>query len=225
MTLFLLLALAVPTGMGVVIEPIHHGSLVLKYRDMVIHVDPWSRGKYDGVAKADLVLVTDIHSDHMDPEQIQAVTKKGSVIIAPEAVQKTVTEARVLRNGETTEVLGIRIEAIPMYNLKRGPGPGKLYHTNGRGNGYLLTLGQERVYISGDTECVPEIRTLKNVDVAFICMNLPYTMTPQEAAGCVNGFKPRVVYPYHHRGSKLEEFKSGVTAADTEVRILDWYGE
>ena len=86
-------------------------------------------------------------------------------------------------------------------------------------------MGQERVYISGDTECVPEIRALKNVDVAFICMNLPYTMTPQEAAGCVNGFKPRVVYPYHHRGSKLEEFKSGVTTADTEVRILDWYGE
>ncbi len=176
MTFFLLLALAAPTGIE--IEPIHHGSLVLKYQGKVIHVDPWSRGNYEGVAKADLILITDIHSDHMDPDQIQEVTKRGSVIIAPEAVQKTVTEARILRNGETTEVLGIRIEAIPMYNLKRGPGPGKLYHTKGRGNGYLLTLGQERVYVSGDTECVPEIRALKNVDAAFICMNLPYTMTP-----------------------------------------------
>ena len=225
MTLLLVLALAAPTGMGVEIKPIHHGSLVLKYQDKVIHVDPWSRGKYDGVFKADLVLITDIHSDHMDPDQIQAVTKPGSIIIAPEAVQKTVTEARVLRNGQTTEVLGIRIEAIAMYNLKRGPGPGKLYHTKGRGNGYLLTLGQERVYVSGDTECVPEIRALNNVDIAFICMNLPYTMTPHEAASCVNSFEPRVVYPYHYRGAELQEFKSGVTAAGTEVRILDWYSK
>ena len=225
MTLLLLLALAAPAGMGVEIEPIHHGSLVLKFKDKVIHVDPWSQGNYDDVAKADLVLITDIHSDHMDPNQIQEVTKTGSIIIAPEAVQKTITKAQVLRNGETTEVLGIRIEAIAMYNLKRGPGPGKLYHTKGRGNGYLLTLGHERVYVSGDTECVPEIRALKNVDIAFICMNLPYTMTPQEAASCVNSFQPRVVYPYHHRGAELEDFKSGVTAAGTEVRVLDWYGK
>jgi len=199
--------------MGVEIEPIHHGSLVLKYQDKVIHGDPWSRGNYDGVAKADLVLITDIHSDHMDPNQIQEVTRPGTIIIAPEAVQKTVANAQVLRNGETTELLGIRIEAISMYNLNRGPGPGKLYHTKGRGNGYLLTLGQERVYISGDTECVPEIRALKNVDIAFICINLP----SQEAASCVNSFAPKVGYPYHHRGSELGEFKRGVTAAGTEV--------
>ena len=222
MTLLLLLALSTPFGVGVEIKPIHHGSLVLKYKGKVIHVDPWSRGNYGGVAKADLVLITDIHSDHMDPKQIQEVTKPGTIIIAPEAVQKAVTKAQVLRNGETTGLLGIQVEAIAMYNLKRGPVPGKLYHTKGRGNGYLLTLGQERVYISGDTECVPEIRALKNVDIAFICMNLPYTMPPQEAARCINSFAPKVVYPYHHRGSELEEFKSGVRAG-TEVRILDWY--
>ncbi len=149
--------------------------------------------------------------------------KSDTVIIAPAAVQKTVTEARILNNGETTEVLGVQIEAIAMYNFQRGPQPGQLYHTKGRGNGYILSFGSERIYLSGDTECIPEMKQLKDIDVAFICMNLPYTMTPQEAAECVNTFRPKVVYPYHYGDSDLNAFKEAVTAPGTQVKILDWY--
>lgn len=205
------------------VVPITHGSLLLKWQGKVIHVDPWSRGNYEGQPSADLILITDIHGDHLDPEQIRKVRKEETIIVAPAAVQNTVPEARVLSNGQTLEVLGIRIEAVPMYNLKRGPQPGALYHTKGRGNGYVLTLGSQRVYISGDTECIPEMKQLQNIDIAFVCMNLPYTMTPQEAAECVNAFRPKVVYPYHYRGSDLRAFQEAVTAPGVEVRILEWY--
>lgn len=221
--LSLLLFMLFPLEGDVEIIPITHGSLVLRWEGKTIHVDPWSQGNYQNVPLADLILVTDIHGDHMDPEQIAKVKKAGTVIVAPAAVQKTVTAANVLNNGESTEVIGITIEAVPMYNLKRGPSPGQLYHTKGRGNGYILTLGNQRVYISGDTACVPEMKQLTDIDVAFISMNLPYTMTPEEAAECTNAFKPRVIYPYHYRGSDTSVFKRNVTAPGVEVKLLDWY--
>jgi L-ascorbate metabolism protein UlaG (beta-lactamase superfamily) len=208
---------------GVEVIPIHHGSLILKWQEKVIYVDPWSRGDYTGQPPADLILITDIHGDHMDPEQISRVRKDETVIVAPAAVQKTVSEARVLSNGETIRPLGIQVEGIAMYNLKRGPEAGQLYHTRGRGNGYILTFGKERVYISGDTECIPEMKALQDIDLAFVCMNLPYTMTPEEAAECVNSFRPKAVYPYHFRGSDVKVFERMVTAEGVEVRILDWY--
>ena len=219
----LLSVLLIPTEGNVQVIPITHGSVVLQWEGKVIHVDPWSQGDYDGVPQADLILVTDIHGDHMDPDQISKVRKANTVIIAPAAVQKTVTQARVLGNGESVEVLGARIEAIPMYNLKRGPEEGKLYHDKGRGNGYIVKLGDQRFYFSGDTECIPEMKALKDIDVAFVSMNLPYTMTPEEAAGCVNAFAPKVVYPYHYRGSDMDVFKNSVTAGGVEVKLLDWY--
>jgi L-ascorbate metabolism protein UlaG (beta-lactamase superfamily) len=208
---------------GVEVIPIHHGSLILKWQEKVVYVDPWSRGDYTGQPPADLILITDIHGDHMDPEQISRVRKEGTIIVAPAAVQKTVSEARVLSNGETIRPLGIQVEGVAMYNLKRGPEAGQLYHTRGRGNGYILTFGKERVYISGDTECIPEMKALKDVDLAFVCMNLPYTMTPEEAAECVNSFRPKAVYPYHFRGSDVKAFERRVTAEGVEVRVLDWY--
>ena len=226
MSLLVLLSLfLVPTEGQVEIIPITHGSVVLKWQDKTIYVDPWSQGDYQGLPAADLILITDIHADHMDPEQVAKVKKADTVIVAPASVQETVTEARILNNGETTEVLGIRIEAVPMYNLERGPEPGQLYHTQGRGNGYILSLGDQRVYFSGDTECIPEMKQLREIDVAFVCMNLPYTMTPGEAAECVNAFKPKVVYPYHYRGADLNAFEEAVTAPGVQVRILDWYEE
>jgi L-ascorbate metabolism protein UlaG (beta-lactamase superfamily) len=221
--LILLSLFLVPTEGQVEIIPITHGSVVLTWQDKTIYVDPWSQGDYQGQPAADLILITDIHADHMDAEQVAKVTKANTVIVAPASVQKTITEARILNNGETTEVLGIRIEAVPMYNLERGPEPGQLYHTQGRGNGYVLSLGDQRVYFSGDTECIPEMKQLREIDVAFVCMNIPYTMTPQEAAGYVNAFKPQVVYPYHYRGSDLGAFEEAVTAPEVQVRILDWY--
>lgn len=210
-------------GGGVEVVPIHHGSLILKWQGKVVYVDPWSRGDYTGQPPADLILITDIHGDHLDPEQVSRIRKDKTIIVAPAAVQKSVPEAMVLSNGETIRPLGIQVEGVAMYNLKRGPEAGKLYHTRGRGNGYILTLGKKRVYISGDTECIPEMKALKDIDLAFVCMNLPYTMTPEEAAECVNSFRPKAVYPYHHRGSDVNVFERMVTAKDVDVRILDWY--
>lgn len=224
-TLWLLFGAFSLTGLagGVEVIPIHHGSLILKWEEKVVYVDPWNRGDYTGQPPADLILITDIHGDHMDPEQVSRVRKEETVIVAPAAVQKTITEARILSNGETIRPLGIQVEGVAMYNLKRGPEEGQLYHTRGRGNGYILTFGKERVYISGDTECIPEMKGLKDIDLAFVCMNLPYTMPPEEAAECVNSFRPKAVYPYHFRGSDVKEFKRMVTAEGVEVRVLDWY--
>jgi L-ascorbate metabolism protein UlaG (beta-lactamase superfamily) len=221
--LLLPLLLSSPNVGDVEIVPITHGSLILKWQGKAIHVDPWSKGNYEGQPQADVVLVTDIHGDHMDADQIAKVSKSGTVVIAPAAVQKTVQQAQVLNNGEETTVMGVTIQAVPMYNLKRGPEAGKLYHTKGRGNGYVLTFGDQRIYISGDTECIPEMKELKDIDMAFVCMNLPYTMTPEEAAGCVNAFKPKAVSPYHYRDSDLNAFKEAVTAPEVEVQLLDWY--
>lgn len=214
----------IPTKAGIVrITPIHHASLMLEGGSQVIHVDPWSQGNYEGLPLADIVLITDIHGDHMDPEMLPKIAKKDAVILAPEAVVKTVTNATVIRNGETRTVRKWKIDAVPMYNLKRGPEPGKLFHDKGRGNGYVLTYGGKRFYISGDTEGVPEMRQLKNVDVAFVCMNLPYTMPPEEAAEAVRAFHPKIVYPYHYRDSDTGVFQKALEGTGIEVRVRDWY--
>jgi L-ascorbate metabolism protein UlaG (beta-lactamase superfamily) len=130
----------------------------------------------------------------------------------------------VLKEGDKKNIGGIGVETVAMYNLKRGPSAGKLYHDKGWGEGFVLTFGDKRVYVSGDTECTPEMRALKDIDVAFVCMNLPYTMPPSEAAECIAAFKPKIVYPYHYRGSDLGELDQGL--ADTkgiEVRKRNWY--
>jgi L-ascorbate metabolism protein UlaG (beta-lactamase superfamily) len=129
-----------------------------------------------------------------------------------------------MKNGDSRTIAGFGITAVPMYNQKRGPSAGKLFHDKGRGNGYVVTFGDKRVYLSGDTECTDEMRALKNIDVAFVCQNLPYTMPPSEAAECVKAFRPRVVIPYHYRGSDLAEFKTALAnEKDIEVRIREFY--
>jgi len=213
-----------PSSEGIIkITPIQHASLMIEAGGKVIHVDPTSPGNYEGLPPADLILITDIHGDHMDPKAIAKVRKEGTMILAPEAVAKTVTSAAVIGNGETKTAGDWKIEAIPMYNLKRGPSEGKLYHDKGRGNGYVLTYGGKRIYISGDTEGIPEMKALKNIDVAFVCMNLPYTMPPEEAAEAVRAFKPKVVYPYHYRGSDVKAFESALAGSGVQVKLLDWY--
>ena len=176
------------------------------------------------LSKADLIIVTDVHGDHQDRDKIDLLKKAGTIVVAPRAVASTITEAQVINNGEKKTIAGVEIEAVPMYNLQRGPAAGQLYHDKGRGNGYILTLGGKRLYIAGDTECIPEMKALRNIDVAFVCMNLPYTMTPGEAAGCVNAFKPKIVYPYHYGQSNLQEFTSAVQGTPgVEVRLRKWY--
>jgi len=205
------------------ITPIRHASVMLEAGGQVVHIDPWSQGNYEGLPPADLILITDIHGDHMDPKILPKVKKAGTVIVAPEAVAKTVTEATVLRNGETKKIGQWTIEAVPMYNLKRGPAEGKLFHDKGRGNGYVVSYGGKRLYFSGDTEGIPEMRGLKNIDVAFVTMNLPYTMPPDEAAEAVRAFRPKIVYPYHYRGSELAVFEKALAGSGVEVRVRDWY--
>src|ERR1700674_995129 len=159
------------------ITSVYHSSLEIEAGGKIIIVDPAKPAVFTGLPQADLILITDIHGDHMDPALIASESKAGTEIIAPPAVVKTVTTASPLANGEKKTWGGWTIEAVPMYNLTRGPEAGKLYHDKGRGNGYVLTYGGTRIYLSGDTEGIPEMRALKNIDVALVCMNLPYTMT------------------------------------------------
>jgi L-ascorbate metabolism protein UlaG (beta-lactamase superfamily) len=204
------------------ITPIQHASLMIEAAGQVVYLDP-AQGNYEGKPKADIILITDIHGDHLAPPILEKLSKPETVIIAPEAVAKTVKTARVLRNGESTTVGKWTIEAVAAYNIKRGPAEGKLYHDKGRGNGYVVTFGGKRFYFAGDTEGVPEMRELKNIDVAFIPMNLPYTMPPEEAAEAVKAFHPKVVYPYHYRGSDLSVFEKALAGTGIKVRLGKWY--
>jgi L-ascorbate metabolism protein UlaG (beta-lactamase superfamily) len=212
------------TSAGTVkITPLNHASTLIEAGGRTIYLDPAKPAKFAGMTKADLILITDIHGDHMDPDSIKDLSKSDTEIFAAPAVVATVTTGKPIANGETKTWGGWTIEAIPAYNLKRGPAPGKLFHDKGRGNGYLLTYGGKRFYFSGDTEGVPEMRALKNIDVAFVCMNLPYTMPPEEAAEAVKVFHPKVVIPYHYRGSDLSVFQKGLEGTGIEVRLLEWY--
>jgi len=218
----------VPTSDGdLIIHPINHATFVMNWKHKVIYVDPVGNGKrFDGLPKADLILVTDIHGDHLSSETLEAVADAKTMIVAPSAVAEKLSEklrkqTTVLPNGETKSVASISIEAVPMYNLTADR---LKYHNKGRGNGYVVMAGGKRVYISGDTEDIPEMRALKNIDVAFVCMNLPYTMTEEQAASAVREFKPKIVYPYHYRGSDVEKFKKLVgDGSGIEVRLRDWY--
>jgi L-ascorbate metabolism protein UlaG (beta-lactamase superfamily) len=213
-----------PTSAGEVkITPLNHASTLIEAGGKIIYLDPANPAKFAGLPKADLILITDIHYDHMDPASIAEISKPGTEIMAAPAVVSTVKTAKPIANGERKTWQGWTIEAIPAYNLTRGPAPGKLFHDKGRGNGYLLTYGGVRFYFSGDTEGIPEMRALKDINVAFVCMNLPYTMPPEEAADAVKAFHPKVVIPYHYRGSDLAVFKKGLEGTGIEVRLLDWY--
>lgn len=214
------------------VHPIFHASLVLQYGTTTIYVDPYDGAeRFKGYPAPDLVLITDIHPDHLDPATLNALPLEKARIVAPPAVKELLPEALrtdcvAMPNGHTLDVRGVHIEAIPMYNLPPSP---DAKHPQGRGNGYVLTLGGQRIYISGDTQGIPEMRALRDIDIAFVCMNLPYTMDVDEAADAVLTFKPKVVYPYHFRGaegfSDVQHFKDLVNTADPtiDVRLVDWY--
>ena len=214
------------TGGPITIQPITHAAVQIRFGNQVITVDPTMMGgDYAALPKADIVLVTDIHGDHLDPATITKASKATTTVVVPGAAAAQVKGATVIANGETKTINGVAIEAVPMYNLQRGPSAGQLYHTKGRGNGYVVTVGGKRFYFAGDTECVPEMKALKNIDVAFVPMNLPYTMPPNEAADCVKAFKPKIVYPYHYMGSDLNQFADALKGSGVEVRIRDWYAK
>jgi L-ascorbate metabolism protein UlaG (beta-lactamase superfamily) len=204
------------------ITPIMHASFSIEAGGKVIQVDP-AMGDFAGAPAADIILITDIHGDHLVPANIAKLKKAGTMIIIPAAAQKDVPDGVIMKNGETKKVGDWTFEAIPMYNIKRGPAEGKLFHDKGRGNGYVVTYGGLRIYISGDTEGIPEMRALKNIDVALVCMNLPYTMPVDEAADAVKAFKPKVVYPYHYMGQDVNMFAAALKDTGIDVRLRNWY--
>jgi len=214
------------TGGPITIQPITHAAVQVKFGNQVITVDPTMMGgDYNALPKADIILITDIHGDHLDPATITKASKTGTTVVIPSAAAAQVKGGRVIANGEKKAIGGIEIEAVPMYNLTRGPAAGQLFHTKGRGNGYIVTVSGKRLYFAGDTERIPEMKALKNIDVAFVPMNLPYTMPPNEAADCVKAFKPKIVYPYHYMGSDLNVFAEALKGSGVEVRIRDWYAK
>jgi L-ascorbate metabolism protein UlaG (beta-lactamase superfamily) len=216
-------------GGDLTIQPITHATLVLTYQKKNIYIDPTGGAEsFTGLAAPDIIIITDIHGDHFNPKTIEAVNTAKAVLVVPQAVAEKLPETTdkqklvILKNGEKTKQQGISIEALPMYNLPEEP---NAMHTKGRGNGYVITIGDKNVYISGDTEDIPEMRALKNIDFAFVCMNLPYTMDVNQAAAGVLAFKPKVVYPYHYRGQDVNVFKTLVNEGDKniEVRLRNWY--
>jgi L-ascorbate metabolism protein UlaG (beta-lactamase superfamily) len=216
-------------GGDLTIQPITHATLVLSYQKKNIYIDPTGGAEaFKGLAAPDMILVTDIHGDHFDPKTIQAINTAKATLVVPQAVaDKLPTEMDkqkvvILKNGDNKTLEGISITAIPMYNL---PEAADAFHTKGRGNGYVLNIGGKNIYVSGDTEDIPEMRSLKDIDIAFVCMNLPYTMDVNQAAQGVLAFKPKVVYPYHYRGQDVNTFKTLVNAGDKniEVRLRNWY--
>lgn len=209
------------------VHPVLHGSLILEWSGVDVYMDPYGDASlYAGKSDPDLILITHAHDDHFNLETLNSLNTQNAQFIVPQVVADAMPEpyraqAMVLGNGETLRVSGITIRAMPMYNL---PEDGAR-HAKGVGNGYVLTMGGKDVYVSGDTEGIPEMRELTGIDVAFVCMNLPYTMDVEQAAGAVMDFRPAIVYPYHHRGQDIEAFRELVNAGgnDVEVRLKDWY--
>ena len=216
----------------ITIQPITHATLVLQWNGKTIYIDPYGGANaFKGIDAPDLILITDIHGDHTNLETLKSLDTKKATFIVPPAVadllrkdfEKQIT---IIKNGGMSVQGDIFINALPMYNL---PEDINSKHPRGRGNGYFINLGGKTIYISGDTEDIKEMRDLRRIDIAFVCMNQPYTMDINQAADAVLDFKPKIVYPYHYRGnpdmSDTEAFKKLVNAKNPkiEVRLKNWY--
>jgi L-ascorbate metabolism protein UlaG (beta-lactamase superfamily) len=210
----------------IIFHPINHASFVMSWKGMMIYNDAvGGAALYQGLPRADLILVSHSHGDHFESATITSVRKTNAVIIAPQAVYNSLSTALksqtiILANGASTNILGLTVEAVPAYNSN---------HPKGQGNGYVVTMGGKRIYMSGDTGDTPEMRALQGIDVAFLAMNVPFTMSVDSAASAVRDFRPRVVYPYHYRNQNstfadLTAFKRQVgTDHGVEIRSRKWY--
>ncbi len=209
-----------------VFTPIGHATFVLQAAGVTVYVDPVGELKsFAKLEPPDLILVTHIHKDHLNPAMIEALKTEETVIVGPATVIEQLGMGEGMKNGDKLAVAGVELEAIPAYNTTKGR---LKFHPKGRDNGYVLTVGGKRIYISGDTEDIAEMRALTSIDYAFICMNLPYTMDVEQAASATLAFKPKVVIPYHYRGTKgvsdIDKFQKLVaTLSGLEVRRLKWY--
>jgi len=210
-----------PTSAGnVTMTFIGHGTLMFRFKDTVIHVDPWSSlADYSRLPKADLVLITHEHRDHLDPAAIQALRKPAAVVLHSASCTGKVQGGTVMTNGQSAVALEIGVEAVPAYNIAHKRDSGEPFHPRGAGNGYVLTFGDRRVYVAGDTESTPEMKSLKNIDVAFLPMNLPYTMTPEMVADAAKAFKPKILYPYHYGETDPAKLVELLEDTDIDVRV------
>lgn len=200
---------------------IGHGSLMMKFGSRTIHVDPFGKlADYTKLPKADLVLITHEHQDHLDPAAIGAIRTRDTTVVLTEKCAEKLSGGTVMKNGDAQTVMGIKIEAVPAYNLVHKRENGQPFHPKGQGNGYVLIFGNKRVYIAGDTENTPEMKALKNIDIVFLPMNLPYTMTPEMVADAAQAFKPKVLYPYHYGETDTSRLAGLLKDnRDIEVRI------
>ncbi|MES1926611.1 MBL fold metallo-hydrolase [Salinisphaera sp. T31B1] len=220
-------ALATADG-PITLYPVHHASFVMRWNGHTIYVDPVGPAeRYAGLGAPDLVLITHGHGDHLDTDTLDALDTGDALMVMPQAVADGLDMShgktrRVMANGDRIDTHGMTVDAMPMYNLPETPDS---RHPKGWGNGYVLNMGGKRIYISGDTEGTDEMRALENIDLAFVCMNLPYTMGVEQAADAVAEFAPATVYPYHYRGQDIERFKTLVNQANPNVtvRLYDWY--
>ena len=200
---------------------ISHGTLLFKFNDYVIHVDPVSwYAEYDKMPKADIILITHHHGDHLDPKAIQLILKKDTKVILTNSCSEKFQDGIVLANGDEKIISGISVLAVPAYNLVHKRDNGDVFHPKGIGNGYVVTMGNKKIYIAGDTENFPEMKDIKDIDIAFLPMNLPYTMTPEMVADAVEMIKPKVLYPYHFGKTNTDDLlKLLADKKDLEVRI------
>ena len=201
-----------------------HGTIMIFFGSKVIHVDPVSQmADYAKLPKADLILITHEHSDHFDLKAIDLVKTAKTKIVATETVARQISDATIMKNGDIRTIGGLRIEAVPAYNLVNIRSPGNPFHPKGIGNGYIIDFGDKRLYIAGDTENTPEMKTLQGIDIAFLPMNLPYTMTPEMVADAAKAFRPKILYPYHYGNTdtaKLTLLLKDTTGIEVRIRKM-----
>ncbi len=201
-----------------------HGSLMFTFGGKIIHVDPYSGvADYSKLPKADMILLSHEHMDHLDPKALGAVRKEKTVVVLTETVAKEVQGGMVMKNGDVKTIEGLKIEAVPAYNIVHKTPQGQPFHPKGTGNGYIVTFGDKRVYVAGDTENIPEMKNIKNIDIAFLPMNLPYTMTPEMVADAAKTFKPKILYPYHYGEtdpSKIVSLLKGMKEMEVRIRKM-----
>lgn len=214
----------IPASSGnLMITFLGHGSLMLTYDSTVIHVDPYSKvANYSALPDADLVLITHHHQDHLDTAALNQVLKQGTVIIGSQTVAGSVKGAIVMKNGDNKIIKGVEINAVPAYNIVHKRDDGQPFHPKGEGNGYIITIKGKKIYIAGDTENIPEMKKFKGIDITFLPVNLPYTMTPEMAADAARAVRPKILYPYHYGDTEISRLTELLkNDKDIEVRVRD----
>jgi len=203
---------------------IGHGTLMFTVAGKVIHVDPWSRvADYSQLPKADLILVTHDHGDHLDTKALNIIRQEKTGLVLTEKCAEKVEGGIIMKNGDVKTVQGFKIEAVPAYNILHKRGSGAPFHPKGMGNGYVIAFADKRVYVAGDTENIPEMKTLKDIDIAFLPMNLPYTMTPEMMADAAKAFGPKILYPYHYGNtdtSRIVDLLKNIKEIEVRVRKM-----